>query len=341
MRENVSTIYISGPMRGIPEFNFPEFDRAKERLQGWGFDVISPADMDRADPIDLSRPGDMDKAVDRDVEAIRCLRPGLDKVCLLKGWENSKGAKAEAALAQWRGVECVLPEIWDREDGLRRMATVGTTLSDSLQREQKSWSEKDPQGWGPVYVEHAAKTYRDRVLAPDPVMPDVTPTLPLSEVPRSIGQADGAGEEFPHPADFGQAQIRTFSSGATRNLDEDKHDYEAFLSVRVLRRYAEYMHSHRQQADGALRDGDNWQKGIPFESYAKSGWRHFMDFWEAHREELEETLRANADTDPSLDDELASLWDGCGVSPEKMEEILCALLFNISGYLHELIKKRE
>jgi hypothetical protein len=40
------------------------------------------------------------------------------------------------------------------------------------------------------------------------------------------------------------------TTGATRNLDEDKLDYEGFLSPYVLRRFAAYMHEHRKTPDG-------------------------------------------------------------------------------------------
>jgi hypothetical protein len=107
--------------------------------------------------------------------------------------------------------------------------------------------------------------------------------------------------------------MRQFESGATRNVDIDSQDYEGFLSPLVISRFGEYMHKHRRQADGQLRASDNWQKGIPLHSYMKSGWRHFLDWWMAHR----------------------------GFeSREGLEEGLCALLFNAQGYLHETLKAR-
>ena len=76
--------------------------------------------------------------------------------------------------------------------------------------------------------------------------------------------------------------MRTFDTGATRDSDNDKLDYEGFLSPIVLQKYAEYMHRHRKQSDGQLRDSDNWQKGFGekhFEVCMKSLFRHFMDLW--------------------------------------------------------------
>ena len=108
--------------------------------------------------------------------------------------------------------------------------------------------------------------------------------------------------------------MRKFESGATRNNDEENLDYEGFLSPLTLERYAEYMHLHRKQADGEMRDSDNWQNGIPQTSYMKSMWRHFFDVWKIHR------------------------GYSCGVSEQ---EALCALLFNVMGMLHEVLKEKE
>ena len=80
--------------------------------------------------------------------------------------------------------------------------------------------------------------------------------------------------------------MRLFKTGATRNTDDDKLDFEAFLSPLVLQKFAEYMQTHRKQADGKLREGDNWQKKFGenhYEVCMKSLWRHFQDLWLEHR----------------------------------------------------------
>lgn len=110
--------------------------------------------------------------------------------------------------------------------------------------------------------------------------------------------------------------MREFETGATRDSDDGKYDYEGFLSPRVLRRFAAYMHKHRAQVDGSLRSSDNWQKGIPKDVYMKSMWRHFMDVWTFHRS------TAQADHEDVL------------------EDALCGVLFNVQGYLHELLRER-
>jgi uncharacterized protein YfbU (UPF0304 family) len=108
-------------------------------------------------------------------------------------------------------------------------------------------------------------------------------------------------------------EMRKFDTGATRNVDVNKLDFEGFLSPAVLIRYSEYLNKHRVQADGKLRDSDNWQRGIPREVYMKSAFRHFVDVWSAHR--------GNKNVD--------------------LQESLCAVVFNIMGYLFEALKAAQ
>ena len=110
--------------------------------------------------------------------------------------------------------------------------------------------------------------------------------------------------------------MRTFETGATRNTDEDRPDYEGFLSPLVIERFGEYMSKHRVQADGALRSSDNWQKGIPLSVYIKGMWRHFHHVWLRHRGWKVRDPKAAAD----------------------IREDLCALIFNAQGYLHTLLE---
>ncbi|MFA6690339.1 MAG: DUF4406 domain-containing protein, partial [Sphaerochaetaceae bacterium] len=49
-------VYIAGKMRGITYYNFPAFDAARDRLTALGFEVLSPADMDRKAGLDPRDP---------------------------------------------------------------------------------------------------------------------------------------------------------------------------------------------------------------------------------------------------------------------------------------------
>ena len=120
----------------------------------------------------------------------------------------------------------------------------------------------------------------------------------------------------------GPKSKRTFKSGATRDTESDKLDYEGFLSPLVIERYAEYLHGHRIMSDGTVRDSDNWQKGMSFSVYMKSGYRHFFTWWKSHRGWFTNPLTSKCDRDKAL------------------EDTICGLLFNASGYLHEHLKKK-
>jgi hypothetical protein len=102
-------VYIAGPMRGYPKFNFPAFDAARDLAKSMGLDPISPADIDRDsgfhenDPnADVYTPEVNRTFARRDVEAILALRAeNGDAIALLPGWEASTGAVAELTLAKW------------------------------------------------------------------------------------------------------------------------------------------------------------------------------------------------------------------------------------------------
>jgi hypothetical protein len=52
-------IYVAGPMRGIPEFNFPAFHDAAARLRNEGHVVFNPAERDIArHGVDISKGND-------------------------------------------------------------------------------------------------------------------------------------------------------------------------------------------------------------------------------------------------------------------------------------------
>jgi hypothetical protein len=112
------------------------------------------------------------------------------------------------------------------------------------------------------------------------------------------------------------SKIRQFETGANRDTQDGKLVYEAFFSPIVLRRMAEYMHGHRTQSNGAMRAGDNWQSGLPVATYQDSLVRHLVDAWYAWR-----------------------VYGWRGQTQRALEDLLCAIVFNASGYLFELLKK--
>lgn len=116
--------------------------------------------------------------------------------------------------------------------------------------------------------------------------------------------------------------MRSFTTGATRSADVGKIDYEGFLSPTALEAYGKYMLKNQIQADGTRRDSDNWQKGIPMRQYMKSLLRHVWSVWISVRDGA---LEENGVTEQNT----------------KVLEELSAALFNVQGFIHELLKKRK
>jgi len=103
---------------------------------------------------------------------------------------------------------------------------------------------------------------------------------------------------------------RKFDTGAVRDSDLKKLDYEGFFSPVVLKEFAKYMNKHRKQSDGKLRNSDNWQRGMPKDVYIKSMIRHLIDLWLEHRGFK---------------------------SRDGAKEALNGLLFNVMGYYFEFL----
>lgn len=113
------------------------------------------------------------------------------------------------------------------------------------------------------------------------------------------------------------SEIRQFSTGANRDTDEGKLDYEGFYSPLVIEAFAKYMHKNRFLKDGSIRDSDNWQNlfGDHHEDVCmKSAFRHFMDLWQLHR-----GYEAREDIDDAI----------------------CGIMFNVMAYYHKILKDKR
>lgn len=110
-------IYVAGPMRGIPEFNFPAFNEATAVLRTKGHTVFNPAERDNErHGTDISKgnaTGDESVAAkEHGFDLREALAEDLDWICrnadaiaLLPGWRDSKGANAELAVAKALGLK--------------------------------------------------------------------------------------------------------------------------------------------------------------------------------------------------------------------------------------------
>ena len=101
-------VYVSGPMTGIPDLNFPLFRRVTDALRAMGHEVVSPVETNddpNAQWLDC---------IAADVLSMR----GCRAICFLPGYERSKGARIEAIVAEqgnmatWLAEE-VVPHVFE------------------------------------------------------------------------------------------------------------------------------------------------------------------------------------------------------------------------------------
>lgn len=119
------SVYICGQMTGIPFFNFPAFFEVQKKLEEKGYTVFNPAakDIDEFGSVfDYCTEGSHEQfnklLSERGIEHHPDMRhfarvdlnwiiDNADAIYPLPGWEKSKGARTEMALAEWLGIEVI------------------------------------------------------------------------------------------------------------------------------------------------------------------------------------------------------------------------------------------
>lgn len=91
------TIYVAGPMTGLPDFNYPAFNAAAAKLRDMGHTVLNPAE--NPVPVCGTWQGYMRMAL---AQLVQC-----QCIVLLPGWAESRGALIERKLAQVLQMEVV------------------------------------------------------------------------------------------------------------------------------------------------------------------------------------------------------------------------------------------
>lgn len=118
--KNQVQVYLAGPMRGYPSYNFPAFLQATDKLRVKGYTVFSPAENDLNNGFDPET-GEYEDG--KKFNLRQAMRDDLSWICeyadlivVLPGWERSKGATAEVYTGYALGVPVLsLEEALDRE----------------------------------------------------------------------------------------------------------------------------------------------------------------------------------------------------------------------------------
>lgn len=94
----MTRVYVSGPMSGLPDLNFPAFHQAAAQLRALGLQAVNPAEINPGSTMSW------EACMRADIKAL-C---DCDALVMLPGWENSRGAHLEVHLAHRLGMQ-VLP----------------------------------------------------------------------------------------------------------------------------------------------------------------------------------------------------------------------------------------
>ena len=97
-------IYRAGPMTGKPGFNRDEFEAAAKavRDKNAGFDEMM-------NPHEFATQFEWDEStsIKRIAAVLMFQLSRCDAIYMLRGWQDSKGATAEHAVAKWIGLEII------------------------------------------------------------------------------------------------------------------------------------------------------------------------------------------------------------------------------------------
>lgn len=119
-------MYLSGPMTGHPDWNYPAFHNAARLLRLWGNAVVNPAeayDGNQSLPFDVYLRHDL-----------RSILQDCDTIVVLDGWEKSPGAVLEVAVgaALGHGILRFVDKPEEREYALESVFPVHETNRERL-----------------------------------------------------------------------------------------------------------------------------------------------------------------------------------------------------------------
>lgn len=90
-----TTVYLSGPMSGLPDLNYPTFNAAARALRRLGYSVVNPAEF-KTKTDGMSEAEAWRAYMQVDIKAL----VDCDGIVMLPGWPESRGATLERSIAQ-------------------------------------------------------------------------------------------------------------------------------------------------------------------------------------------------------------------------------------------------
>lgn len=93
-----TSLYIAGPMSGLPEFNYPAFRAAAEALRAAGYDVLNPID------VDIDGTTEDERTWEWYMRRTLAMMLSADAIATLPGWRDSRGATIEVETAARIGI---------------------------------------------------------------------------------------------------------------------------------------------------------------------------------------------------------------------------------------------
>jgi hypothetical protein len=91
----ITFLYLAGPMRGLPQYNFPAFAAAAASLRDADYLVLSPAEQDMEAGFNPATDTVTDEQAERMLERDFALIRQCDAMAILPGYESSAGVARE------------------------------------------------------------------------------------------------------------------------------------------------------------------------------------------------------------------------------------------------------
>lgn len=100
--------YLSGPMTGYPDYNYPMFQRVATSLRRKGWNIISPHEVPPPEPMIE----DSQKLWEYYMEKCKEEVAKCKAIILCNGWPESRGARQELEWALGHGHEVYYYDEW-------------------------------------------------------------------------------------------------------------------------------------------------------------------------------------------------------------------------------------